>query len=157
MKRTLLFLFVTIFMAGIMAAQAPKPITWRMSVKMTDKTNGVVTIKATIEDGWHLYGTSLPSDNGPKPTSINLDSSTGVKWVSDLKPSVAPTEKNDAIFNTTLNWWSGEVTFTRKFKLVKAEGAKVNAAITFMGCNDATCLPPSTVNLSRVVRVPAAQ
>ena len=49
MKRTLLFLFVTIFMAGIMAAQAPKPITWRMSVKMTDKTNGVVTIKATIE------------------------------------------------------------------------------------------------------------
>ena len=42
-------------------------------------------------------------------------------------------------------------------KLVKAEGAKVNAAITFMGCDDATCLPPSTVNLSRVVRVPAAK
>lgn len=157
MKRILFSIFISIFFAGIMSAQAPKPITWSMSVKMTDKNHGTVTLKATIEKGWHLYGMTLPSADGPRPTTINLDSSVGVKWTGDLKPSVAPIEKQDAIFGETLNWWADEVTFTRPFKLVKAEGAKIDASISFMGCNDATCLPPSTINLSRPVRVPAAK
>lgn len=128
-----------------------------MKVKMTDKTNGIVTVKASIGDGWHLYGTDLPSSSGPKPTVIDLSASTGVQWTGNLQPSTEPIKKKDEIFGVTLTWWTHEVTFTRKFKLIKAEGAKINANISFMGCNGATCLPPAKVNLSRVVRVPSTK
>ena len=57
-------------------AQTVQPVKWRISVKMTSKTEGVVTIRAIVGQGWHLYGLDIPK-GGPKPTSFNFSKSEG--------------------------------------------------------------------------------
>lgn len=145
MKRILLIL--ALIVATAVAAQAQAPIKWRMTVKMTSQTEGVVTLRAVLDAGWHLYGTSLPK-GGPKPTAVDFSASQGVKFTSDLKPDRAAAKHHDDMFGLDLSWWDANVTFTRSFKLVKPEGAKITATISFMGCNDANCLPPQTSTLT---------
>lgn len=129
-------------------------INWRMNVKMTSATEGEIIIKAIIEPGWHLYGMNLPKGVGPKPTTINFDKSNGISFLSELKYSPETIEKTDAMFNATLNWWDKTVTFRRNFKIDKQSDCEptITATITYMGCNDATCLPPTTKTLSKIIK-----
>lgn len=145
MKRYFLILFAVVMAAA--AAMAQEPVRWRMNVKMTSATEGVVTLRAIIDEGWHLYSTSLPED-GPKPTQISFEGSKGVKFTDKLKVDRAPMDVEDPMFEMKLSWWTDKVTFTRKFKLTDAEGAKINASVSFMSCNDMNCMPPKNVNLT---------
>ena len=156
MKRYLLILACVVAAAmGIaLRAQAPEsPIRWRMSVKMTSATEGVVTLKATVAPGWHLYSTTLPSSDGPRPPVITFSHPTSMTFTTPLKASAAVVEKDDPMFGVRLAWWDTDVTFTRQFTTTSADApGKVDVKVTFMGCNDETCLPPATVDLSRTVK-----
>lgn len=143
-------LFFAIIMLSVVSLSAQKPIKWRSSVKMTSKTEGVVTIKAIIEPGWHLYGTELPS-GGPKATKFDFSESKGVKLVGNVVPSVKPKTVYDKSFGMNLCWWEKTLTFTQKFKLAGKGEAKIIGSISYMGCNDQTCLPPSTQSVNLVV------
>lgn len=132
------------FLLAAIPAQAQNAIRWRTTVKMTNEKEGVVTVRALVEPGWHLYGTQLPK-GGPKPTVLDFSASKGVKFIGDFKPSQKPETKHDDMFGITLNYWSQNVLFTRRFKLTGAKtDALISGKITYMGCNDATCLPPKT-------------
>jgi len=154
MKRVNLLLFILLFLVSTPAVKAQmtpqKPITWRVNVKMTTPSEGEVIIKAIIEDGWHLYGFSLPN-GGPKPTVIDLSPSTGVEFTSRLTCSSSPAEHHDAMFGKRLNWWDSDVTFRRKFKITDPASARIIGAIHYMGCDNNTCLPPETENISKAI------
>ncbi len=153
MKRYLILIAAAIMTAVAAMAQAPQPIEWRMTARMTSETEGVVTLKAIVPAGWHLYSTSLPESSGPKPTQIEISHPASMKWTSNMTPSVAPVEKEDAVFGVKLSWWEEPVTFTRKFTTSNPSApGKIDVKITFMGCNDQTCTPPSTVTLTRTVK-----
>ncbi len=144
--KKILFILSFIILAAV-SVQAQEAIRWRMAVKMTSDTEGVVTLRALVSDGWHLYGTSLP-ENGPKPTVFNFSGSTGVKFTGDIRSSRKPLTVEDKMFGMTLNWWDANVEFTRTFKVEKKDGAKIVAGIEYMGCNDKTCLPPKKQTLT---------
>ena len=145
MKRILIILCAIVLAAASLSAQ--EAIRWRMSVKMTSDTQGVVTLRALIGDGWHLYGTKLP-ENGPKPTVFSFDGSAGISFTGPLVPSRKPLTVDDKMFGMQLSWWDANVEFTRTFKVDKKDGAKIVAGIEFMGCNDKTCLPPKKQTLT---------
>lgn len=149
MKRYLLIL-VTLLTVCI-AASAANPIRWRLSVKMTGETEGVITLKALVEPGWHLYGTSLP-EGGPKPTQFFFNASHGIKLTGKVTPSATAGKHTDAMFGTELTWWDSNVQFTVPFKITDRNGAKVVATVKYMGCNDVTCLPPSSETLTYVFK-----
>lgn len=141
-KNTICLLIMMLFAMGLAVAQ--DAIKWRTTVKMSNEKEGVLTVKAIVEPGWHLYGTKLPK-NGPKPTVLDFSASKGVKFISEFSPSEKPVVKYDDMYEMELNWWSGTVSFSRKFKLTgKKEDAEINGKITFMACNDQNCLPPKT-------------
>lgn len=151
--KKILYLFVALLMIGVASSQAQttQPIRWRLAVKMTSPTEGVITVKALVADGWHLYGTDLPK-GGPKPTSFDFSGCTGIKLIGTPVPSEKPVKKEDAQFGTTLEQWEKNVQFTQKFVLTgDRAAAKVSVAVKFMGCNDVTCLPPSDSHLSTAV------
>lgn len=143
-------LILVVLLSSLFSMSAQKPIKWRSNVKMTSETEGVVTIKAIIEPGWHLYGMQIPS-GGPKATKIDLTSSEGVKFVGNITPSIAPKKVYDKTFDLNLNWWDQNVTFTQKFKVTSKKSAKIVGVISYMGCNDQTCSPPSTQSINIVV------
>lgn len=136
---------------AIASAVAQNPVKWRATARMTDDTHGTLTIKATMEPGWHVYSTKLPED-GPQPTVIKLGESRGVKIDMPLRVSKAPIEKDDALRGMRLSYWEDEVTFTTTFTLTgRREDAKVAGSVTFMACDDSSCMPPKTVEISSVV------
>ncbi len=132
------------FFAGVLVAgaQIVSPIVWNVSSSMTTDTEGEIVFSASIEDGWHLYGLHLP-EGGPKATSIVFDKLEGLTLVGEITPSVAPIEKVDMVFHLNLNWWEKDVNFVQKFKVEGKKGYSASGVITFQGCNDGSCIPPS--------------
>ena len=143
MKKYIL-LFVLLLSLGICtaSAQSTPAVKWRSFVKMTSPTEGVLTIKAIIADGYHIYGTKANANSGPRPTSFDFKASTGIRFIGDFKPSVKAATVFDKAFNTKLEMWSGTVTFTRKFRVTDAKNAIMTGQISYMACNGASCMPP---------------
>lgn len=134
-------------------AQSPA-VRWRTAVKMTSATEGTVTVRALVGQGWHLYGFDMP-DGGPKPTVFDFSKSTGVEFVGDIAASSSPVEAVDPLFKTTLQWWDSNVAFTRKFKVTDPSAARIGLSIRYMACDGNRCMPPKTENIS--VAVPVKQ
>ena len=150
MKRISIIALVCMLCAVMASAQMTNPIRWRMSVKMDNATEGTITLRAAITNGWHLYGLSLP-ENGPKPTKVDFAKSTGIKLTGSLTPARKPIVKHDDMFGMKLSFWAEDITFTQKFKVTDASKTNVEATISFMGCNDENCMPPKTVTLKSAV------
>lgn len=156
MNRLLLIITLIIATAGLSFGQTPQaetpPVKWDITVKMKNEFYGVVQITATPAEGWHLYGTDIPQ-GGPKPTTIDLSGSTGVRFRGELKPDPKPRTVSDPLFGIDLTWWEKPVTFSIGFKL-EADKAKprIKAKVTYMACDDNTCSPPATINLFKTVR-----
>lgn len=145
-------LLLAVLMCSV-AAMAQNQVRWRTTVKMTDATHGVLTVKALVNDGFHLYGTDVPK-GGPVATTLNFDASTGIKFTGAFKPSVAPVKKKDAMFDMTLTYWNAPgVTFTRTFKLTgKKEDAVIKGSVKYMACDDKNCTPPKTENITLKIK-----
>lgn len=124
------------------AAQIVEPIKWSESMTMDSATEGTMTFAVTVDQGWHIYGLDIP-DGGPKPTSIEFTRLDNVELVGGIKASPAPVEQVDVVFNLKLTWWESAVTFTQRFKL-KSEGPfAIEGEISFQGCDDSSCIPPT--------------
>lgn len=142
MKRFITFIVMAIaFIAA--NAQMVTPITWNARVNMDSETEGYVVLNAQIEDGWHLYALTLP-DGGPNPTKITFETTPGIKLEGGVIPSRGPIEKVDMIFHLKLGWWDSDVQFKQRFKVVSPGDNKITASVSFQGCNDRTCIAPSS-------------
>lgn len=126
-------------------AQIFDPVKWKSAIKMTDATNGVVTFTATVDAGWHVYGTHLPS-GGPEPTSVQWNNQ-GVKLVGGLTSSKVAYKQHDETFDMDLSWWTGSVTLSQKFT-VTAKEYKIEGSIRYMACDDENCTPPKSESFS---------
>lgn len=126
-------------------AQIFDPVKWKSAIKMTDATNGVVTFTATVDAGWHVYGTHLPS-GGPEPTSVQWNNQ-GVKLVGGLTSSKVAHKQHDETFDMDLSWWTGSVTLSQKFT-VTAKEYKIEGSIRYMACDDENCTPPKSESFS---------
>lgn len=150
------FRYLTVLLAVLVcavAASAQNHVRWRTTVKMTDATSGVLTVKALVDEGWHMYGTDVPK-GGPVATQLNFDASQGVKFTGKFKPSVAPVKTNDAMFDMTVTYWGNPgVTFTRTFKLTgKKEDAVIKGSVKYMVCDDKNCMPPKTESITLKIK-----
>lgn len=125
-----------------LAMSAASPVQWTAKVEMTNATEGVVVLSATIDEGWHVYGVEMPAD-GPSATKIYYKPQ-GIEFVGNAKVAPSAKKVRDDMFGMDLTYWEGKVTFRRKFKVVDAAKAAVNVKVDFMACNDSNCLPPTT-------------
>lgn len=148
MKKALTLLLAV--MAFSFAMQAQSPVRWRTSVRMTSPTEGEISIKALISDGWHLYGLSMPQ-GGPKATRFDFSDSNGIILDGDIRPSEAPIEQMDPLFGKKLSWWDRNVTFTQRFTLKERKESRVKVSITFMSCNGGSCTPPKTETITTTI------
>ncbi|MCF0182519.1 MAG: sugar transporter, partial [Muribaculaceae bacterium] len=71
MKRHITIMHALLVAVLSLNAQIVNPVKWATQVKMTDDTHGVVTMTATIDNGWHMYATEIP-EGGPVATSVEF-------------------------------------------------------------------------------------
>ena len=139
MRKLFLTLFLTI--ATTLFAQMDNPVIISSSMNV-DGSEAVITFKASIEDGWHLYSTDLP-DGGPTSATINFETLEGAEPTGKFTAGNGEIEKEDPIFEMKVKYFEGNGTFTQKLKLL---GGKYNIKgyLRYGACNDENCLPPTT-------------
>lgn len=136
------WLIIILFFQGMMLnAQMYDPVKWSYEMKETSGNTADVVIKATIEDGWHLYGLKLPKD-GPVPTSIVFDKVENARTDGELQAQSNLITKHDESFGMMLNWYISEAVFVQKIHFDNFSKVLVKGHVQFMVCNDQNCLPP---------------
>jgi len=132
-----------LFVAFHATAQVIDPIKWNFS--STRSGNDLKLIfKASMEKGWHLYDTGLP-EGGPISTQFIYEDSTRFEVTGQLQKSPAPIEKFDNTFKMNLRYFSDTVVFTQLIRLKDNQTQSIKGYVTFMGCNEESCLPPNEV------------
>lgn len=127
-------------------AQVESHVRWSYAAKKTSATEAVVLIKATIDNGWHIYSQNV-KEGGPIKTSFTFAPSKEYALVG--KPSEpAPITKYEKVFSMNVGYFENSVVFQQKVKLKSAKASAVKGKLEFMTCNDTKCLPPDEVEFS---------
>jgi len=129
-------------------AQILHPVKWSYAAKITGPNEAVVFIRATIDDGWHIYSTAQ-QEGGPVKTSFSFKTSKDYM----LDGSIAepgPLTKYESAFGMTVSYFEKVVTFQQKVSLKASVPDKyvISGTLRYMVCNDHQCLPPEDVAFS---------
>ncbi|MBO5849860.1 MAG: thiol:disulfide interchange protein, partial [Paludibacteraceae bacterium] len=144
MKKTILF-FCFVFIGFINASsQIIEPIKWSFLQQEDGDSVVELIFKATIEEGWHLYGTNLP-EGGPVSTTIHFNNSENIDFIENLISTSQEVVKFDEVFQMELKWFDTEAVFVQK---IKGKHSNLDGYIEFMACNNQSCLPPTKVHFS---------
>lgn len=135
---------VLVMLAATTFAQIYDPVSWSFSVEERGKDFALLSFKAEIEEGWHVYATELPSDDGPIATSFSFTPGKDYSLDGKIKEQKYIT-KYDPNFDMELNFHDGTASFTQRVKLKTSEKTVISGFLTFMTCDDEKCLPPEDV------------
>ena len=139
-------------------AQVVKPVKWLVSLQKSDEKATYpdqVVFSATIDEGWHLYGTNIP-ENGPLPTVFKFEKSEGVVLIGKPEPDKSSITKFDKSFNMELSFFETNVTFIQKIKVEDAAKFALDGYVEFMACDDERCIPPDDHTFELRLEQPAA-
>ena len=126
-------------------AQIMAPVHWSYGAKKISKDEAVIFMKATIDDGWHIYSLNV-NDGGPVKTSFKFPASSLYALVGKTSEPTPVTRFEEA-FKMNVSYFEHGVIFQQKVKL-KAGRATVKGTLEYMTCNDHQCLPPEDVDFS---------
>lgn len=145
MKKALA-MFAALFLTVGAYAQIVTPVKWAYAAKKTNPTEVTVFLKATMDNGWHIYSQHV-KDGGPIKTSFTFAKSkdyTLVGPVSEPKPET----RFEKAFSMDVSFFEKEVIFQQKIKLKSPKVTAIKGQLEYMTCNDSKCLPPEDVNFT---------
>jgi hypothetical protein len=144
-KISLLSLILTIIAFSQLKAQILTPVHWSYGAKKISSTEAVVFMKATIDNGWHVYSQTV-KDGGPVKTTFTFSPSKEYKKIGKtMEPK--PILRMEKVFNMEVGFFENAVIFQQKIKLKSAQTI-VKGTVEYMTCNDHQCLPPETIDFS---------
>ena len=126
-------------------AQILQPVKWSYGAKKISATEAIVFLKATIDDGWHVYAQHV-KEGGPVPTSVKFEKSSDYLPVGKTA-GPKPIVRMEPTFNMKVGFYEKSVIFQQKIKLMKGQ-VTVQGSINYMTCNDKQCLPPENVKFN---------
>jgi len=143
MKRILSFAFV-VLTATAANAQKLDPIQWTLTSDVAKAPAGSsvpLHLKATFQEGWHLYSLTTPK-GGPIPTTAELAENPAVKSAQLYQPP--PNRQFDKNFNLDTETFEKQVDLPLTANLAPdAKGSvELTANVRYQACNDRQCLPP---------------
>ncbi|MEJ7558858.1 MAG: protein-disulfide reductase DsbD N-terminal domain-containing protein [Pedobacter sp.] len=144
MKKLMLTVLMLLSLSAVQS-QILKPVKWSYLAKKTSKTEATLLIRATIDNGWHIYSQTVP-DGGPIKTSFSFKPAKAFSLVGKtVEPK--PISKFEKTFDMNVAFFEKSVTFQQKVKLVGGKTV-IKGSVEFMVCDDHQCLPPETVEFS---------
>ena len=152
--RFFLFLVLSLAAGGGLRAQMADPVFFRVAQKSAGADELELRFDASIDPGWHLYSTDLPS-GGPTSATIHFDQLEGAEPVGKLKPVGQEVGRFDEIFQMDLRFFEYEGAFVQKLRLT-APAYVVKGYLEYGACDDQNCLPPTTVEFNFTGKGPAA-
>ncbi len=144
-KQNYLLLIISFF-TTLVAAQSP--VKWSFSKEKISDSEYTLVFKADIKAGWYTYSL-YTEDNGPIPTSITFENQDGIELLGKAVESGDKKEGVDPLFDAFVIKYSSKKAFIIKQKIkVKDASKPTSGYLTYMTCDDQTCLPPKDVDFS---------
>jgi len=145
MKKLLLSITVLLISAASYA-QIEAPVKWSYAAKKLNNNEAVVFLRATIQDGWHIYSQNV-KDGGPIKTSFTFAKSNDYTLIG-TPSEPKPISKYEDAFKMNVSYFEKTVTFQQKIKLKSGSLAAIKGQLEYMTCNDRKCLPPEDVDFT---------
>lgn len=145
MKKLFSIITVMVICTGAFA-QIETPVKWSYAAKKLSPTEAVVFLRATIQDGWHIYSLNV-KDGGPIKTSFTFSPSKEYSIIGATSEPAAIT-KYEKAFSMDVSYFEKSVTFQQKIKLKSPNASVVKGKLEYMTCNDKKCLPPDDIDFS---------
>lgn len=140
------FLYFLLFLASSSYAQLD-PVKWSFEVEKVSAKEYDIIFTADIERGWSVYSQHLEAQKGPIPTSFEFDKNANIQLVGSTKEAGNKKETFDKTFGIKLIKFSNKARFTQRVK-VQGQTDAVRGTLTYMTCDDSSCLPPADINFS---------
>ena len=151
MKKALLT-WICLVVALAVKAQMVDPVHFTAELKTGDGAEAEIVFHATIDPGWHVYSTEIGED-GPIEATFNVVKMEGAETVGKLMPKGNVIKKMDKLFGMELKYFEGEATFVQKIRFTKPE-YDIDCFLEYGACSDASCMPPSEVELKQSGKSP---
>jgi len=147
-----IFLLIIILLGLNTQAQIYNPVKWTTSVEKISDSQYDLVAKATIAKKWHLYSQYLENDEGPIATAFSYkDSLNTYQLIGKTTEDKGHTEY-DKVFEMVIKYFEKEAVFKQRINLLTDKKIVLNEVVNFMVCDDASCLPPTDVDLKFVVQ-----
>ena len=151
MKKALLTWICLVVVLAV-KAQMVDPVHFTAELKTGDGAEAEIVFHATIDPGWHVYSTEIGED-GPIEATFNVVKMEGAETVGKLTPKGNVIKKMDKLFGMELKYFEGEATFVQKIRFTKPE-YDIDCYLEYGACSDASCMPPSEVELKQSGKSP---
>ncbi|HEY5133453.1 MAG TPA: cytochrome c biogenesis protein CcdA [Candidatus Krumholzibacteriaceae bacterium] len=116
-------------------------------------STGYVAITATIAEGWHINA-NKPLESYLIPSVLDVRTSPGIEIVRILYP--APVMKKLEVSETKMALYDGVVVFGAIVRIgqnVQPGAYRISATLRYQGCNNLTCVEPSSATADDTLRV----
>ena len=144
--KKLLLLITVLMISAASYAQIETPVKWSYAAKKLNNNEAVVFLRATIQDGWHIYSQNV-KDGGPIKTSFTFAKSNDYTLIGTPSEPKPVTKYEDA-FKMNVSYFEKTVTFQQKIKLKAGNLTAIKGQLEYMTCNDRKCLPPEDVDFT---------
>lgn len=156
MFKKIAFILLCTFFTAASYGQIYEPVKWTVEQKNTGDKTADIILRATIDEGWHLYGLKLPT-GGPHPTLVVFETFENASKLGEIQSPSKLLKEFDANFNMELNWYKNEAVFIQKIRFADVSKVKIKGYVEFMVCNDKSCLPPTKFPFSLGTATPASK
>jgi len=145
-------LLILMFVAGIavVKSQTQQPVKWTFEIKEINRYEVKVIAHATIDEGWKMYGISVP-ENGPFATNLVFESNDSFRLIKKTVEVTKPVVKHDDVFDMDVPYFKKKATISHNVRILKRP-ATIKGYVEFMTCNEESCLPPDEVEFSFEVK-----
>ena len=134
-------LYLLLFFTGMTFLHAQQPVTWETSVEKVSETEYNLIIKASIEEGWHLYSQLKPEGEiTPIPTGFQFKNDDNAYESIGSPTESRPIKEYDKVFEMDLYFFDHSATFTQKIKLLKPGLTAIFATVAYQACDDKKCI-----------------
>ena len=139
MKKIAILLLMLTLVTIVVQAQ----VNVKVVQKQTAPDTFDLIFTCSIDEGWHIY--SITEDNGPIPTSFNVDKKEGVELVGGLKSKTQPQSHYEDVFDANVSYYEKSAEFTQTVKITEPVYS-IEGYLEYGACNDQNCLPPTSVD-----------
>ncbi|HMQ07825.1 MAG TPA: cytochrome c biogenesis protein CcdA [Saprospiraceae bacterium] len=121
------------------------PVQWTYKFEKNNDTNAVIKFIAVMEKGWTVYS-QFTDDKGPVPTELVIEKLEDAELEG---PSIENGRKKaglDPYFKVQVIKFLHHEPYTLQQNIkITGPNPRVSGYVTYMTCNDETCLPPTDI------------
>ncbi|MBK8847364.1 MAG: hypothetical protein IPO27_12795 [Bacteroidetes bacterium] len=149
-KRFILIPLMMMWLCASAQDASKEQVSWIVEYVSIDSLHGELIMKATMDDGMHIFAIDHTADFG-LPTFFEVSSDSSYYYTNGpvLQPDPIIKEGN---FSAPLRYYSHQATFKQAIVTIGKVPFIIKGNINYQACNDEMCFLPKDVPIKVIVR-----